>query len=85
MFLIFALAGLSTLSLAKSSPETNSELNQVVVMTNNAPEQVKCKLTFKRCSGSIDITIILSSDSDCKGAQMVVFYFNAIYLSQACD
>lgn len=83
LFIIVVLLSVSTWSMAKSVVPTEYEVKPT--NKNLSPEQVKCKLEFKRCSNTITITIDLSSQEDCGNAQNIANQISIIYASLACD
>jgi hypothetical protein len=59
--------------------------HQNAYVETTSPEQVKCKLTFNRCKGSIEFEIDLSTQQDCKNAQSFAAWVSMIYQLSACD
>lgn len=81
--IIVVLLAVNTWSIAK--PIVSTEYEAKSTDKNLSPEQVKCKLEFKRCSNMITITIDLSTEADCAKAQAIATEISNIYLSSACD
>lgn len=56
-----------------------------IIQITYSPDQIKCKVVFKRCSGFIEWNIELSSEEDCAKAQFIATQISSIYTSIACD
>lgn len=87
LFAILLLFSTISVSSANNNPKpsmtTKSDcLNKKVI---SSPEQVKCVITVKRCSGYISLTVELSDQSDCSKAQNLANVISVIYQSMACD
>lgn len=70
---------LLTSTLATFATEPTIEINNPT-----DTEQIKCPITIRKCSWSMDLEVEVTADSDCKNLQNVINVMTTQYLGTVC-